>query len=172
MMIVSLIVAMDERGGIGWDGKLPWRLSADQKRFKAITMGHHLIMGRKTYEAIGRPLPGRFSIIISRQADYQPPSCTPDLCQRVNSLGAALDLARERGETEAFVIGGGEIYQVALPLADCLYLTTVHTRQSQADVFFPPFELDQWQERTYFFHPPDEKNEFGFTFRVLQKREY
>jgi dihydrofolate reductase len=172
-MIVSLIAALDELGGIGWQGELPWRLSADQKRFKRITMGHHLIMGRKTYESIGQPLPGRFSIIITRQEDYQPPGCPPsDLppaCAVVHSLETALELACQRGETEVFIIGGAEIYQAGLPRAGRLYLTTVHTRDAPADVFFPTFDPNQWQERQYFFHPPDEKNEYGFTFRILER---
>jgi len=138
-MIVSLIVAMDERGGIGLKDQVPWRLPADLKRFKALTMGHHLIVGRKTYESIGRPLPGRTMIIVTRRKDYSAEGCLV-----VSSVPQALHLAKERGETEAFIGGGGMIYAQALPHADRIYLTRVHT-QVEADVFFPPWDKIGWQ---------------------------
>src|SRR5262252_4069736 len=100
-MIVSLIVAMDEAGGIGKDGGLPWRLPSDLKRFKEITMGHHIIAGRKTYESIGKPLPGRQTIVVTRNPDYEAEGSSV-----VHSLAQAIELARSRGETEAIIIGG------------------------------------------------------------------
>src|SRR5215510_1397827 len=100
---------MDEQHGIGKAGKLPWRLSADMKRFRGLTMGHHLIVGRKTFESIGKPLPGRQMIIVTRQAGFQAEDCFV-----VNSVDGAFRLARERGESEAFVIGGAEIYAQTL----------------------------------------------------------
>ncbi len=107
---------MDEIGGIGKDNGLPWHLSSDLKRFKQLTMGHHLIMGRKTYETIGKPLPGRITIVITRNLQYQAEGCLV-----APSLEKALDLARGNGETETFIAGGGEIFAIALPLADRIY---------------------------------------------------
>ncbi len=138
-MIVSLIVAMDERGGIGLNNQVPWHLPADLKRFKALTMGHHLIVGRKTYESIGRPLPGRTMIIITRSKKYRAEGCFV-----VSSLDQALYLAKERGETEAFIGGGGSIYAQALRHADRIYLTRVHT-DVEADVFFPTWDMAEWR---------------------------
>ncbi len=135
-MIVSLIVAMDEQGGIGRDNQIPWRLSTDLRRFKQITMGHCIIMGRKTYTSIHRPLPGRTSIVITRQNNLQTP--TGVIC--VNSLEDALLTAKNLGETEAFIIGGAEIFQQSLPLADQIYLTRVHAHV-QADTFSPSSSL-------------------------------
>ena len=138
-MIVSLIVAMDERGGIGLRNRVPWHLPTDLKRFKALTMGHHLIVGRKTYESIGRALPGRTMIIVTRSKDYR-----AEACWVVSSLPEALRLAEERGETEAFIGGGGSIYAQALPVADRIYLTRVHV-VVEADVVFPVWEEDGWR---------------------------
>jgi dihydrofolate reductase len=164
VVIVSLLVAMDERRGIGIENRLPWRLSADLRQFKALTMGHHLIMGRKTFESIGRPLPGRTSIVVTRN-----PAFLPKGCLLANSLESALDLARARGEDEAFVIGGGQIFARALPFADRIYLTQVHAT-GKADVFFPEFSLEDWVELNSYEHPADEKNEHAFTFRLLERR--
>jgi dihydrofolate reductase len=138
-MIISLIVAMDERGGIGLNNRVPWHIPADLKRFKALTMGHHLVVGRKTYESIGRALPGRTMIIITRSVDYRAEGCLV-----VSSLPGALRLAKERGETEAFIGGGGSIYAQALPQADRIYLTRVHT-EVEADVFFPQWDEKDWR---------------------------
>lgn len=164
-MIVSLIVAMDEKGGIGKTGALPWRLPADLRRFKQLTMGHHLIMGRKTYQSIGRPLPGRTMIVVTRNREYQPEGCLV-----LGSFEAALDLARERGETEVFVIGGSEIFAQALPIADRLYLTRVHAAV-QTDVSFPPFNEEAWVEKGRQLHPADEHNPYASTFRILERRD-
>ncbi len=134
-MIVSIIVAMDEVGGIGKNGGLPWHLSADLKNFKALTMGHHLIDGRKTYELIGRALPGRTNLIVTHDRNFSAPGCLV-----AYTLNDALALAEKNGETEAFIGGGGEIFAQALPLAQRIYLTRVHTR-AECDVFFPPVDL-------------------------------
>lgn len=163
-MIVSLLVAMDEQRGIGIENRLPWRLSADLRQFKALTMGHHLIMGRKTFESIGRPLPGRRTIVISRNTGFR-----SEGIQTVASLDEALALARQQGEDEAFVIGGAEIFSMALPCADRIYLTQVHAI-TNADVFFPDFDPDEWVERRAFFQPANEKNEYAFTFRQLERK--
>lgn len=163
-MIISLIVAMDERGGIGKDNRLPWHLSSDLKTFKQVTMGHHLIMGRKTYETINRSLPGRTVIVISRNLQFQAMGC-----QVVAGLEEALALARKSGETEAFIAGGGEIFTQALPLADRIYLTQVHA-QVEADVFFPAFRLEDWEEIEAIHHAGGEKDDYPFTFKVLVKK--
>jgi dihydrofolate reductase len=163
-MLVSLIVAMDEERGIGRGGKVPWHLKADLQRFKALTMGHHLIVGRKTWESIGRPLPGRKMVIISRNPDYRPEDC-PE-CVMVNSLQAALDVAQQAGEEEAFIGGGGEIFTQSLTLADRIYLTTVHTRAG-CDVFLPLFNPGEWEETEYYEQGADERNEHPFAFKLL-----
>ena len=138
-MIISLIVAMDQQGGIGYQNRIPWHIPADLKRFKALTMEHHLIIGRKTYESIGRALPGRTMIVITRSKNYHAEGCLV-----VSSLSQALRLAEERGETEAFIGGGGTIYAQALPYADRIYLTRVHI-QVEADVFFPAWDENDWR---------------------------
>ncbi|MEJ2599643.1 MAG: dihydrofolate reductase [Anaerolineales bacterium] len=164
-MILSLIVAMDEEDGIGRDNQIPWHLSADLRRFKQITMGHCIIMGRRTYESIGRPLPGRTSIVITHQKDYQAKAGV--IC--VDSLQDALQTTNELGETEAFIIGGGEIFQHSLPLADKIYLTRVHTR-IQADTFFPPIRFEEWLSSQECFQPADEKNQYPSTFMLLKRK--
>jgi dihydrofolate reductase len=132
--------------------------------FKSLTMGHHMIMGRRTFESIGRALPGRRTIVVSRNPDYLPEGAT-----KASSLEEALALAREQGEEEAFIVGGGEIFIQALPLADRLYLTQVHA-VTKADVFFPEFDRDEWEETRAFYQPADEKNEHAFTFRQLERK--
>jgi len=120
ILIVSLIAAMDKRYGIGRRNQLPWRLSADLKRFRELTMGHHIIVGRKTYDSIGKPLPGRQMIIVTRNPGFRADGCL--IC---HSVDEAIALARSRGESEIFICGGAEIYNQSLVLADRLYLTFV-----------------------------------------------
>jgi dihydrofolate reductase len=163
-VIISLLVAADEDGGIGVENRLPWRLSSDLQMFKKLTMGHHLIMGRKTYESIGRALPGRTSIVITRNLDYQ-----ADGVRVAHSLPEALEMAQDAGEDEAFIIGGGEIFFQALTIAHRIYLTRVHA-MVKADVFFPVLELEEWEEKHSEFRSPDEKNEFPFTFYILERK--
>ena len=163
-MKINLIVAMDEKGGIGWRGRLPWRLSADLKRFKELTMGHHLVVGRKTYESIGRGLPGRRLVVITRQADYR-----AQAAQAAHSLESALELARESGESEVFIGGGGEVYADALRIAEKIYLTRVQA-VVEADTFFPEVNWKEWQEQVVVTHPADEKNEYAFTCSVLVRK--
>ena len=162
-MIVSLIVAIDQQGGIGRRGSLPWRLSTDLKRFKALSMGHHLIMGRKTYASIGRPLPGRINIVLSRAADYRPAGCVV-----ASTLEQALYIARQAGESEVFVIGGGQVFGQALEMAERIYLTTVHTL-IDCDTFFPHFDRRAWQVLERQEYPAGEKDEFPSTFEILHK---
>ena len=163
-MIISLIVAMDEKRGIGKAGELPWRLSADLKRFRALTMGHHMIVGRKTFESIGKPLAGRQMIVVTHNAAFE-----ADGCLVAASVQAALALAQQRGETEVFVIGGAEIYSQTLDVADRVYLTQVHA-EVDADAFFPEFKHDSWTETMSAHQPADEKNQYAFTFRLLERK--
>ncbi|MEK6299230.1 MAG: dihydrofolate reductase [Acidobacteriota bacterium] len=164
-MIISLIVAMDEKRGIGKAGTLPWRLSSDLKRFRELTMGHHIIVGRKTFESIGKPLPGRHTIVVTRSEARYPEGCLVAL-----SVEAAIQLARERGETEAFICGGAAIYCGALAVADRLYVTVVQA-SVDADVFFPHIDDAAWVEKESESHNADEKNQYPFTFKLLEKKE-
>ena len=163
-MILSIIAALDEGGGIGFENQIPWHLPGDLGRFKKLTMGHHLILGRKTYQSIGKPLPGRMMIVLSRN-----PDCTLAGSLVASSLQDALRIAREAGESEAFVIGGAEIYQEALPLADHLYLTVVHTNV-EADTFFPEFKEIDWSLICTQDIPADEKNSLATTFKSFVRK--
>jgi dihydrofolate reductase len=154
-------VAVAENGVIGRGGTLPWRLSADLRRFKQLTMGHHLIMGRKTFESIGRALPGRTTIVISRQTDLSLPAG----CQLAASLNDALRIAKAAGDNEAFIIGGAAIYGLALPRADRVYLTAVHANV-EGDTFFREFNPSDWKLVADERHSADAKNQFDYSFRV------
>ena len=156
---------MARNGVIGRGGALPWRLPSDLRRFRQITTGHHILMGRKTFESIGRPLPDRTTIVISRQPGYRANGVLV-----ATSLEAALQLAENRGETEAFVVGGAEIYRPALPLAGRLYLTEVDA-EIAGDTWFPQFDRQNWHELSTESLPPDEKNEFGCKFTVLARKQ-
>lgn len=163
-MIISIIVAIDEKGGIGRNNRLPWRLSADMQRFKALTMGHHILMGRNTFLSLGKPLPGRHIIVVS-EPEFHPANVIPQVSW-VNSLKEGFSLAE--GEMELFIGGGAQVYAQCLPLAQRIYLTRVHT-VTQADAFFPDVELREWVVREANTYPADEKNEFPYTFQVLEK---
>lgn len=163
MSSISIIVAVAENGVIGRGNDLPWRLSADLRRFKQLTMGHAVIMGRRTYESIGRPLPGRRMIVVTRQQGYR-----VDGGEAVSSLQLACERAAAHGDDEAMVIGGAEIFQQALPLADRLYFTRVHARPD-GDVFFPAYDVAQWQLTSSEPHAADDKNEYPFSFEIYQR---
>jgi dihydrofolate reductase len=152
---------MDRKRGIGAGNKLPWRLPADLKRFRDLTMGHHIIVGRKTFESIGRPLPGRRTIVVTSNVDYKAEGC--DLA---HSIEDALNLARERGENEVFICGGGEIYGQTMAIADRMYLTVVDAEVA-ADIFFPEFDEREWNVQESFYHPADQKNEYAFNFKMM-----
>ncbi|MEP7340302.1 MAG: dihydrofolate reductase [Acidobacteriota bacterium] len=164
-MIVSLIAAMDRKRGIGLDNQLPWRLAADLKRFRDLTMGHHIIAGRKTFQSIGKPLAGRQMIVVTRDSGFRAEGCL--VC---HSPEEAFRLASERGESEVFIIGGAEIYGQTFALADRIYLTLVDADVA-ADTFFPEFDDQEWSEREAIFHPADEKNQFPFTFKLLVRKQ-
>lgn len=160
-MIVSLIVAMGENNVIGVNGAMPWRLSADLKRFKRVTMGHPLVIGRKTHNSIGRLLPGRQTIIISRNSQLKIPGAAV-----VASLEEAIRVAGKC--EELFVAGGGEIYRLALPIAKRIYLTRV-AANIPGDTTFPPLNAAEWRLIDQEFHPADERNDHAMTFEVLER---
>jgi dihydrofolate reductase len=162
-MIVSLIVAAAENDVIGRQNDLPWRLSADLQRFKKLTMGHAVVMGRKTYESIGRPLPGRRMIVVTRQVDYR-----ADGVEVVASPDAAIELAQDRQETELFIIGGAEVFAHFLPRADQLYWTRVHD-SIDGDVRFPAFDRQQWRLVESTRHEADAKNEHPYSFELYER---
>ena len=155
---------MDEHRGIGKDNGIPWRLSSDMKRFRELTMGHHILVGRKTFQSIGKPLPGRQTVVVTRNERFKPEGCLI-----VHSVEDGIRLAEERGESELYICGGAEIYERALPLADRMYLTVVHTIVD-ADTFFPEWKSDEWIEETTSRHEADEKNQYSFTFKSLVKK--
>lgn len=161
-MIISIIAALDEKRGIGLRGHLPWKLSSDLKRFRQLTMGHHLVMGRKTYQSIGRLLDGRVMIVVTRQSHFESEGIIV-----VRSIVDALKYADTHGEEEVFVIGGGELFQQVLPIADRLYLTHVHTA-GETDVAFPELG-DEWQVVFAQEFPADEVNEYATTFRTYYR---
>ena len=163
-MKISIIAALDENGGIGHHGRLPWRLVTDMMRFRALTMGHHLVMGRKTWEAIGRSLPGRTMIVVTRNRDFQ---ITEGFV--VHSFLAAVEVAAARNEDELFVIGGGELYALAVPMATRMYLTRVHAIVP-ADVYFPGYNPAEWEIIKTQAIDAGEKDEYTTTFCVLDRR--
>jgi len=155
------VVAMARNGVIGRDGALPWHLPADLKRFRAITMGKPIVMGRRTHESIGRPLPGRRNIVLSREATYQAAGC---------EVFAALDgaLAALAASDEVMIVGGAALYAEALPKACRLYLTEVDAAP-QGDVHFPSFDASEWREVECEAHGADAHNEHAYRFRVLER---
>ena len=162
-MIISQIVAVAENNVIGKDNDLIWRLPADLKYFKNTTSGHHILMGRKNYESIGRPLPNRTSVIITRNKDYKAEGCIV-----VNSIEEALEVAKANGETEAFIIGGGEIYKSSLQQTDKIYYTEIH-ETFDGDTFYPELDKTIWKETAREKHLKDEKNPYDYSFVVYEK---
>ena len=149
-MMISIIAAVAENNVIGRENKLIWHLPKDLKHFKETTTGHYIIQGRKTFESFGKPLPNRTTVIITRNQNYK-----VDGCIVVNSLQEALDIAIN--ESEVFIIGGGKIYEQAMPIADRIYLTKVH-HSFEGDTFFPEINMNEWNEISRLDFEPDEKN--------------
>jgi dihydrofolate reductase len=161
---LAFVVAVSRNGVIGRDGGLPWRLPSDLKRFKAITMGKPIIMGRKTWESLPRkPLPGRENIVVTRQSEYQAPGA-----HVVASIGEALTLAESFGAEEIAVIGGGEIYQSLFDRADRLYLTEVDL-ETEGDTYFPSINPKDWHELASEKHEQGLKDSASFTLRTLDR---
>lgn len=159
-MTISIIVAVSQNNVIGKENKLPWHLPADLKYFKRITMGHHIIMGRATFETLGRALPGRTNMVVTRQELYEADGCIVS-----GDLRSAIDYCKERGETECFVIGGGDIIRQALIWADKIYMTRIF-HEFDGDTYFPDLNEDDWKLVSEEKHLPDEKNRYPFAFRV------
>jgi len=162
----SILVAMAKNRVIGRNNALPWQLSPDLKRFKQLTMGHHIVMGRKTYESIGRPLPGRTSVIVTRQSDYQAPGTIV-----VGSIAEALKVCSEGKEMdqECFVIGGAEIYQQALGLCQRMYVTEIQ-QEFDGDALFPEFDQREWHEISREKHRLAEDDGLEYHFVVLDRK--
>lgn len=161
--MTTIIVAMDEQRGIGKDNQLLWHLPKDLKHFKELTSGHPVIMGRKTYESIGKPLPNRTNIVVSRKNDW-----FEEGILIVGSLKEAIKFAKKIDEN-IFIIGGGKIYEQTIELADKLEITLVETTQN-ADTFFPAIEEKIWIKTDETLHPKDEKNEYDFRFQTYERR--
>ena len=164
-MIISLLVATDENNVIGKDNKLPWHLPNDLKYFKNQTWGMPILMGRKTFESIGKPLPGRNSIVITRSADWQ-----HEGVDVVHSIEDAIGKAKELGAKEIFVIGGAEIFESSFEKANRIYLTRIH-HVFDGDVYFPLVTNDKWSLVKSFFCKADEKNLYDHTFQVFERKE-
>ena len=161
--MISLIAAIGKNNELGKGNTLLWKMPADMEHFKRITSLHAVIMGRKTFESIGKPLPNRRNIIITRDADYKQVGA-----EVVHSVSAALDLFTEKDE-EIFVIGGAEIYKQFMPIADKLYITHIEAADASADSFFPEIIPIAWNEVSHEEHSRDEKNPLNYTFSVYEK---
>lgn len=164
-MRVSFIVAKSENNVIGINNTLPWHLKDDLQNFKKITMGHHILMGRKTFESIGKPLPGRVSLVISSD-----PKPNTESVFWFNSIFRAIKQAERNGETELFIIGGEKIFRSALSLADRIYLTEVKA-DIKGDVFFPQLSLKNWKKISEEAFSKNEKNDYDFVFKVLDRKQ-
>lgn len=163
-MRISLIVAASENNVIGVKGALPWHLPNDFARMKQLTMGHPIIMGRKTHESIGRVLPGRRNIVVTRQQGKEFPGCDV-----VGSLQQALGVAKQDKVEEVFIFGGGEMYREALPLADRVYMTRVHAKV-EGDALFPELPTGEWTERSRERHEADEWHAHAYSFVEYERR--
>jgi dihydrofolate reductase len=161
--VVSIVVAMDERNAIGRAGGLPWRLPEDLKRFKSITMGKPVVMGRRTWESIGKPLPGRHNIVVTRRTGFAPAGVTV-----VGSLDEALLAAGQ--VPEVCIIGGAEIYRLALPATDVLHLTLVHASVADADTHFPAVDVGDWDEVSRDDRQADARHAYPYSFLELHRR--
>jgi dihydrofolate reductase len=162
-MRIALIAAAARNDVIGRDNQLPWHLPDEFRHFKQTTEGHHVIMGRLTWESRNKPLPRRVNIVVSTTPGYAAPGATV-----VTSLAAALAAAEAAGEDEAFVIGGTRLYAEALPLADRLYLTRVEA-EPEGDAYFPAFDASEWREVDRREHPIDERHAHAYTIRILDR---
>jgi len=156
---------MSDNNAIGKNNKIPWHLPNDLRHFKKVTLGHHVIMGRKTFDSIGKPLPGRTNVVITRKKDLK-----IDGCEVVNSMGAALAIARLDNQDEVFIIGGASIYKSILAETEKLYLTRVHTKVIEADTYFPKIEEKMWIETQTQPYLPDEEHNLAYTIQIFERR--
>lgn len=162
-MLISILAALDERNGIGRGGQLPWHLRDDLRNFRRLTMGHYVLMGRKTYDSFGGLMPGRKLVVLSRDANFHPVGA-----QVATSLDAGIEIARAGGENEFFVIGGAQVFAHALPLAQRFYLTRVNTN-ADCDVFFPSFDINQWTLSAQKEFSAGPKNDHDFSIQQLER---
>ena len=162
-MKISAIVAISKNRVIGADNDIPWYLPADLKYFKRTTLHHHIIMGRKTFQTIGRPLPKRTNIVLTRDAFFIASGCLI-----AHTLDDALEIAFDTDAEEVFIIGGGQIYELAMPHLNKVYLTEVKV-EVKGTVYFPDLPTSEWKEISSISHEPDEKNKYAYTFKVLEK---
>jgi len=162
MTKISIIVAISENNVIGKDNKLIWHLPADLINFKNLTMNHHIIMGRKTFESIGKALPGRTSVIITKDKNYK-----VDGCKIANSVEEAIEVSKN--DSEVFIIGGAEIYRQSMHVADRIYLTKIN-HDFDGDVFFPEIKTTQWKVLSKKNFKADEKNKFDYSFLILERK--
>lgn len=163
-MIISSIVAVAENRVIGSDNDIPWRLSTDLKYFKKQTTGHHIIMGRKSFLSIGKPLPNRTNVIVTRDPYFIASNCIV-----VHSIPEALEIAKSRGETEAFITGGGMIYEQTMDIVDRLYITEVNTKP-EGDVYFPEIDFSQWKLMSEDPRQKGERDDHGFNFKIYERK--
>lgn len=161
---ISAIAAMDENRLIGSHNRLPWNMPGDMKYFKTLTTGHPILMGRKTYVSIGRPLPNRLNIILTGNPDFTAPGCVV-----VNSLDAGLEAALEQNNEEIFIIGGSEVYRQLMPRIERLYLTIIH-HKFDGDAYFPQIDDADWQEVFRQRHSADADNAFDYSFVTFDRK--
>ena len=167
-MIFTFVVAMAENGVIGRQGELPWRMPSDLKRFRQVTIGKPIIMGRKTFQSIGKPLAGRDNIVVTRQADYAPPG-THVVASVEAAVALGRELAAQRGVDEVAIIGGAEIFRSAMPLVQRVYLTIVHARP-EGDVTLDPFAPAHWRETARAPMQQAPGDQFAADFLVLDRQ--
>ncbi len=162
-MIVSAIVAVANGGVIGYDNRIPWYLPADLQYFKRTTLHHHILMGRRSFLSIGRPLPHRINVVVTRDPFFVATGCLV-----VHSIEQALETAYDNGESEAFIIGGGEIYRQSMPFWDRLYWTEVDL-EVKGDTYFPEMDWSQWVLLSSEPHEADSKNEHAYCFKIFER---
>jgi dihydrofolate reductase len=162
-MIISQIVAVSVNGVIGINNGLPWKMPDDTAYFKRKTLGHHIVMGRRNYEAEGKALPGRVNIVLSRNRNYK---INDGIV--VHKIQEAIELARKAGEKELFIVGGAEIYKLAMPFTNRIYLTRIRT-EIAGDTFYPEPDLSRWREISKIYHKKDQSNPFDYDFLVYEK---
>ena len=163
-MKISAIVAVAKNNVIGKDNDIPWYLPADLKYFKKTTLNHHIIMGRNCYESIGKPLPKRTNVILTRNPFYLVSNC-----YITHSIDQALQVAEDNGEDEAFIIGGAQIYELAMDRCERLYLTEVDL-EVEGDIFFPKLNMDEWKLISEEPHQADEKNAYDYVFKIFERK--
>ena len=166
-MVLSFIVAASENNAIGVKNELPWRLPEDLKFFKRTTIGKPVIMGRKTFESLGKPLPGRLNVVLSQSGNVT----LPESVLLFDSLAESIERVEEEDVEEAFIIGGGKIFELAMPYVDRMYITRVHTVIENADAFFPNIDHSHWKLVWEEKHKKDEQHKYDYTFQQFERIE-